>query len=81
MGFSDQLLGLLADQREALTFITSHPRTFVPAAVRWVERLGGGLGSPVGAARASAVAACATRNGRYSQPTEWVKASAWRIVE
>ena len=45
MGFSDQLLGLLADQREALTFITSHPRTFVPAAVRWVERLGGGLGS------------------------------------
>ena len=48
MGFSDQLLGLLADQREALTFITSHPRTFVPAAVRWVERLGGGLGSPVG---------------------------------
>ena len=41
MGFSDQLLGLLADQREALTFITSHPRTFVPAAVRWVERLGG----------------------------------------
>ncbi len=35
------------DQRAALSFVISSPRVLVPAAVRWVERLGGGLNSPV----------------------------------
>lgn len=41
------LLSTVADQREAFAFVVRHPRTLVPAAIRWVERFGGGLGSPV----------------------------------
>lgn len=37
----------LSDQRDALAFVVERPGLLVPAAVRWVERLGGGLGSPV----------------------------------
>jgi len=41
------LLQLWLDQRSALRFVLSSPRVLVPALVRWVERFGGGLGSPV----------------------------------
>ena len=41
------LVALIRDQRSALRFILSSPRVLVPATVRWVERFGGGIGSPV----------------------------------
>lgn len=41
------LIRVLTDQQNALRFVLSSSRVLVPAMVRWVERFGGGLGSPV----------------------------------